>query len=140
MRLDRLGMGLSVACALHCLALPFLALFAGSLHTHEAGHAWLEGGMVGGAAAIGYLTLGAGYRRHRQAGPLLLLTLGLAAILLAHRLLEETPAAAVSVCGALGVLAAQLLNRRLDAAACPAACCAPSGEGRGAVTAPELTR
>lgn len=117
--LSTLGIAASVVCAVHCAALPLLAAFAAvDGHWHNP---WLEGGLVGLAAVIGYLTLGSGYRRHGRPAPLVLLTAGLAVLVGGHWFVPHEAAAPVSVAGAALLVAAQWLNRT-----CPAPCCARS--------------
>ena len=118
MNVAKVGTGISLLCAVHCAALPLLA--GASSYSHQSpGGAWLEGGLVGAAALIGYLTLGFSFRQHRRPTPLVLLTLGLVTIMLGHSAAPERLESAVAVAGALMLVAAQLVNRR-----CPAPCCA----------------
>lgn len=118
MRADRVGTGLSLACAVHCAALPLFAGWAGLGRTHAPGGLWLEAGMIGGAAVIGAFTLSAGYRRHRRVLPLFLLTAGLAILSAAHLEALHSVEATAGVIGALLLLAAQWSNRR-----CASGCC-----------------
>lgn len=120
MFLDRVGIGMSVACAVHCAALPLIAGAALFSHNHDhALHApWLDAVMVGVAASIGYATLGYGFRRHRNLLPLVILTIGLVLIVAGHVLFAQQ-SGVIAVAGALLLVLAQIQNRR-----CPAPCCA----------------
>jgi hypothetical protein len=116
---SKLGVGASIACMVHCLALPVMAGTAAGAHDHLHSVAWLEPVLVGVAALVGYGTLAPSFRRHRRPLPLVLLTLGLLLIVAGH-LQSPTTGPTVPVIGALLLAAAQLLNRRL-----PSACCSP---------------
>ncbi len=77
---DRVGVWTSVLCVVHCLFTPILlslsAAFAHFLPSEERVHRSLAVAI----AAIGALALLRGFRRHRRARVLLLLTSGLATI------------------------------------------------------------
>ena len=116
MKLDRVGMGLSALCAVHCAVLPLFAgasLFAEALHTP-----WVEASMIGSAGLIGYFTLGVSYQQHRRRLPLVLLTLGLLLMGMAHTLLPHAWSTPATFAGAALLVLAQVRNRR-----CPAPCC-----------------
>jgi hypothetical protein len=118
----RFGSGMAVLCAVHCLALPFLAAtlsVSAQAHNSFLAHPVVEGGLLGTAAFIGYATLGHAYLVHRRATPLLLLTVGLALMVAGHFLAHGPVGLVGTVVGALMLVGAQVVNRR-----CPAACCA----------------
>jgi len=114
------GVGLSAACALHCLAVPVLAgasfLSPSWLHAPAA-----EASIVGSAALIGYITLGMSFRHHRRALPLALLTTGLLLMVLGHVVPLPVGETATAVAGAALLIAGQLVDRRLRP--CLDACC-----------------
>lgn len=63
--LDRLGIGASLACAVHCMAAPFLLLLlpaAGSVWSHPAVH-WVLAVLV---LPLALWVVTKGYRRHRK--------------------------------------------------------------------------
>jgi hypothetical protein len=119
MQFERLGMGLSVACAAHCLALPVLAGFtccatgSGPAGGDGGGWALLEPVLLGSVALVGYGTLGAAFRRHRRLAPLLLLSAGLVVMVGGHQLTTGWAGGAAGVTGALLVVAGHLANRWL---------------------------
>ena len=120
---SNVGMAASALCAVHCAALPLLAM-AGALnesapHSPALHSPAVEGTLVGVAALVGYGTLIPGFRIHGRALPLLLITGGLALLLGAHTVVPEGMSFAASLTGAALLIGAQLLNRR-----CPAPCCA----------------
>ena len=119
MKFANLGIGMSMACAVHCAALPLVtgaSCFTG-LHVLHA--PWVEASLLGSAGLIGYTTLSLSFRRHRRPLPLVLLTLGLICMALAHTLLPEHLSTGTALAGAVLLVAAQVLNHR-----CPAPCCA----------------
>jgi hypothetical protein len=99
--LDRVGLFLSSACAIHCMVMPFaLGMLA------VGGAEWLgseiaEMLLVGAATIIGVVSLAPSYLRHRNPAALAFFFAGLAVIVTCHLLLEEhTPA--LGVCMAVG--------------------------------------
>jgi hypothetical protein len=110
---------MSLVCAVHCAATPVLV---GALpligHQFEQVH-WVEGPLVGAAACLGYLTLGLRYRLHGRAHPLVLLTLGLCLLALAHLLLPAERSLPATLTGGLLMAGAQLLDRRYGGRCCP---------------------
>jgi hypothetical protein len=109
--LDRLGIGASTLCAVHCVV---LALLAGGL---PAGAEWvgeaMDLPMTGGAIAIAGLALAPGYRRHRWPMPVALAAFG-AAALLGSRMpgLSDEVELGASLVGALSFVVAHLANLR----------------------------
>ena len=115
---SNVGMAASALCAVHCAALPMLAM-AGAFNESALHSPAVEGTLVGVAALVGYGTLIPGFRIHGRALPLFLLTGGLALLLAAHTVVPESVSFAASLTGAALLIGAQFLNRR-----CPAPCCA----------------
>jgi hypothetical protein len=118
---DLVGIGLTTACAIHCLATPLIALLpVGSIfasHTAE----WV---LPGVAVLLALAVLHADYRKvHRRVAPGALLAVA-AVLLTAGHALDEVAALgtgialAGSVCLALAILVNLRLRRRY--CACPA--------------------
>lgn len=120
-KLEQIGAGMSLLCALHCAVMPLLVAMLPLIghdleelfHTHG-----IEAAVIGIAGAIGYVTLAFGVRRHRRLAPLAILTLGLLLIVFAHALLAHDAARLPTVVGALMLAGAQLLNRRYLSGCC----------------------
>ncbi len=72
--LQKLGFGLSLLCALHCLATPFLLVALPALG-HNYLSEGLETGLIAGSLLIGSVILTRDYRGHHQKLPLILLSL-----------------------------------------------------------------
>jgi MerC mercury resistance protein len=117
-RLERIGSGASLLCAVHCAATPLIVTALPFLGPQLSSAHWVEVLLIGTAACIGYTTLGMSFRRHGRPAPLLLLTLGLLLVVGAHTALPESAETAAAIAGGLTLAGAQLLNRRY-----PAACC-----------------
>lgn len=116
-RLDRMAIGLSVVCLLHCLALPVFLLALPTLSDYTAGTEspfhWL---LLGIALPLSGFALWRGYLHHRHRNVLLLGGLGLTIMFLgvAHLPAEqfETP---LTVVGVVVLLAAHVVNLRQNA-------------------------
>ena len=111
--LDALGMGVSIACALHCTLLPLamaaLPFFNGVNRTHNTA---FEYGMIGLAFVIGIKALRHGYRKHhRQPIPALLFTAGMI-LLIAKQVWHDWEGVLLAF-AVLLILGAHGLNYRL---------------------------
>jgi hypothetical protein len=115
-RYDRVAIGLSVACLLHCLALPLALLLVPTLGpvmlgTESPVH-WL---LLGLALPISAYALWHGYRAHGQVRGLVLGALGLAIMLIAvSHIFDRSLETVLTVVGVSVLLAAHLLNLRHD--------------------------
>jgi len=122
LKLETLGNGMALLCAVHCVALPLVVGASCCVRETPWGGPWVEAGMLGTTGLIGYTTLGLAFRRHGRWLPLVLLTAGLGLMLAAQKLLTGGVSTAGIVAGSLIVVGAQVLNRK-----CPAPCCADTG-------------
>jgi len=128
--LDRIGATGSLACAVHCAALPLLLAIAPAIGLGLANHDF-EIGFVAFASLLGLTSLLLGYRRHRHSRALALLLPGIALLCLgivvegAHdRVIAH---ALLMACGGSLVASAHWLNLRIGkrhAGACVALACA----------------
>ncbi len=107
--LDRLGIGVSLACAVHCAGLAALALAPAIAREAEALHAW-EAPLLWSALVLGALSLVPSYRAHGHVLPLALFGAGAMSVLLGHSLpgLEI----ALTLPGVVVVASAHALNLR----------------------------
>jgi len=120
--IEGIAVGATIACLVHCLALPLLFALIPVISTvlpiPEHFHVIALGLAIpatGGA-------LFAGYRRHRIAGPLVAGTAGLVLLTLGATHWEATPSETpVTVLGSLCIAAAHLVNWRYRRAAHAAA-------------------
>lgn len=124
--LDRIGVGVSLTCAIHCALTALLSLVptvASGLGATGVGLEMLEWAdlpLLGIALVVGLFALVPAYRReHQRPAPIALFVTGIAIIALAHTTHEEAIHAAVTVLGVLAVATAHLLNIRFTSAAHP---------------------
>ncbi len=112
-RLDRMAIGLSAFCAVHCVGtivllgtLSSLGHFFTAPIVHEAGLAV--------ALLLGAIALGAGLRRHRLLWPSIVGTGGLTLMGMALFVDHGVAEAALTVCGVSLVATAHYFNMRAD--------------------------
>lgn len=126
--LDRVGIGASLLCAIHCLAAPFLLLLlpaAGSVWSHPAVH-WVLAVLV---LPLALWVLYNGYRKHRSRLTLVAASLGALLIVagLISPMVSSEPTVEFSVPAFLGEPAAALPldGNSVDpaAATCTEPCC-----------------
>jgi hypothetical protein len=117
---DLMGIGLSLACLVHCLALPLLILFAPALSRWVAAPEWMHAAILLLALPAAIAAMFAGWRRHARAVPAAAAAAGLgllAAGLAAHDgwIAVADPEIAdrlLTSIGALTLALAHLLNWR----------------------------
>lgn len=112
-RVDRIGAMVSIACAVHCLAAPFVLLAFASVGGLDAAHDTLHAALVVGSILLGMFSLGRGYRHHRQARVLLLLAPATVLLLLGQFSAEGVLETVLTVAGALLLATGHWLNYRL---------------------------
>jgi hypothetical protein len=120
--LDRAGVILSSACAVHCALMPLAAGLLPLLGLHDSVPEVLESVLLLASGAIAVVSLLGGCRHHRQWRPWLLVGAGLAAIAVGRLVIEADVWGAwgettLVVAGALLIASAHVANWRL--------CCAP---------------
>ncbi|MGO4289319.1 MerC domain-containing protein [Chitinophaga sp. RAB17] len=114
MSLDTIGIGASLACAVHCALLPLLITVLPLLGSHILENEKLEYGLLFFSFGVGCLSLGRGYfRHHRRIAPLLIFTVGFALLLGGHfGIAGGYWEPVVIFTGAAGVTGAHILNLR----------------------------
>ncbi|MCX2451940.1 MerC domain-containing protein [Pedobacter sp. PLR] len=75
-RLDQFGISASVACAIHCAALPFLITLLPLWGLGFLANPWVEFSMIGLSLLIGTWSLARSYPRHKRIIPVLVLITG----------------------------------------------------------------
>ncbi|MEO0965425.1 MAG: MerC domain-containing protein [Planctomycetota bacterium] len=79
-RWDLVGMAASAACAVHCLAAPFLLLFLPAFGAAWS-RPWVHWAIAAFVLPVAFIVIGRGYRAHRRRSTLALASLGAAAII-----------------------------------------------------------
>jgi hypothetical protein len=112
---DRLAIGLSALCLVHCIASVLLVAVLASAGTALLNPAIHEVGLIG-AITLAVLGLGSGFMTHRRRAPLVLGIVGIglmsSALFAPHGLIEV----AYTMTGVACVATAHFLNRRSLAA------------------------
>lgn len=111
---DRLAIGLSALCVVHCAAsviLVALLATAGGVLLHPAIH---EAGL-GFAILLAMIGLGRGFLQHRRPVPMVLGTVGIALMATALSVPHGVTEAAYTIVGVGCVAIAHMLNRRAHA-------------------------
>ncbi len=110
-RLDRIAIGLSSLCLVHCIATVLLAATLASAGAALANPAWHEIGFAL-AMLIGAVALGRGYAAHRDVRPLLLGLRGLVLIGVGLIRTDGLPEIASNMAGVTPLPVAHRLNAR----------------------------
>ena len=110
---DRLGLGASAVCLVHCLVLPFV--LTGTAAFSAGTHAGFHAAVLALTLPLALWAAVPGYREHRDRGVLVLLGAGVSLLLSAfafHDLFGETGHIALTVAGSVTMLAGHLRNYR----------------------------
>lgn len=111
---DRLGIGASVVCLVHCLAMPFL--LTGAAAWGARGHEAFHIGVALVSIPLALVAAWPGYREHRDRGVLALLGGGIALLVLSfvlHDRLGVVAHTALTAAGSVALIAGHLRNYRL---------------------------
>lgn len=115
--LDRVGIGVSLACAVHCVLAALLAAAPAFAATAAPGlgegFEWLETALLWIALGVGTVALVPAYlREHRRAWPLVLFVVGLGLVAAVRALEMESLEIAGTVSGVVLIASAHFLNLR----------------------------
>lgn len=115
--LDRLGIGVSITCAIHCVAAGLLAAAPAFAATAApelgAQFEWAEGALLWAALGVGTLALVPAYlREHHRPLPLALFGAGLALLALSRTIDADFVEIGGTVAGVALVAGAHVLNLR----------------------------
>lgn len=121
-RMGRWAQGLSIACAIHCLAMPFVVAALPVVGMSFLLDERVETAVLLASLALAAASLWWGFRAHRRTAALGVLAAA-ATLILAGRLAEGTRLeAALTVLGALALAASQFVNCRLACGGCGCPC------------------
>lgn len=109
--LDHLGITASIACAVHCAALPLAITALPMLGLEFLANIWVEISMICLSLLVGILSLRLSYPKHQKVLPVLILVLGFLCIGTGHFVFERLEAVIVPI-GGFTIAAAHLLNWR----------------------------
>jgi hypothetical protein len=130
---DFVGIGLSLLCLLHCLALPVLISFAPVILRGLPGDDVTHRSLAVGIGLVGFLAFHSGYRVHRRRWVLAAFVTGLllvsSAAILGGAVLTGYGEGAITICGGILLVTAHLFNhsfcRSCAARACGQPCPCP---------------
>ncbi|AWO01308.1 hypothetical protein DLD77_06200 [Chitinophaga alhagiae] len=109
--LDTLGIGASLVCAVHCVALPLLITALPLLGLEVLENENLEYALLALSFVVGCTALWRGYlKHHRRVAPLVLFAAGFAGLLAGHFLMPENWEPFVIAAGAGLIVWAHLRN------------------------------
>ena len=111
---DFVGIGLSLLCLVHCLALPVLISFAPAILRQLPGDDVTHRSLAVAIGFVGFLAFRSGYKVQRRRSVLAAFVTGLAlvslAAILGDAVLTGYGEAAITVCGGLLLVTAHLVN------------------------------
>ena len=109
--LDRVGIGASLLCAIHCAFLPVLFTTLPLFGVELLENKYVELGFILTSLIIGSFALYNGYKKHHhKIVPLFIFISGIAILLVANFLLEDNVETIVKIAGATSIIIAHLLN------------------------------
>ena len=111
-KLDLAGMGLSVACAIHCLVTPVLLSTVSVLGFEFLGHEGFESGMIAAIALLAGFTFINGFRMHGKKGHFFLGVIGLAIFLLVRPFVDHSLEPFATLLGGTAFVLGHFLNRK----------------------------
>lgn len=117
LKLDTLGMGASIICAVHCAAVPFLVSIAASAGLNIIQSAWFEFGILGMAVIFILSSLVPSFIKHKNALPLSLALFGLAAVIVNHIIWGHT-SYVLSFIGAIAIATGHFKNFQMTKSSC----------------------
>ena len=109
-KLDLAGMGLSVVCAIHCLATPVLFSTLSVLGFEFLGHEGFESGMIAAIALLAGFTFINGFRMHGKKGHFLPGVIGLAIFLLVRPFVDHSLEPFATLLGGTAFVLGHFLN------------------------------
>lgn len=112
-RLDHLGIGLSLLCAIHCAFLPLILSSLPLLGISFLANPYWEVGMISASFLVACYSLFNGYKRTKTKKPLIILTIGFLFIMAAKSLVGEEQEWFLMVAGGLLIAIAHFVNWKL---------------------------
>lgn len=115
LKAEKVGISLSILCAIHCAALPIMLTAFPLIGAEVTENHFLENVLVGGSILFAFYSLIRDYLIHKNFAAIILCVAGFAGILLSHHLPQTLQAASawLAVAGGLMVATSYLFNFRL---------------------------
>jgi hypothetical protein len=111
-RLDQIGMTASIACAIHCAALPVVATTLPLIGMEFLANLWVEVFMIIFSLTIGAISMLGTYRQHRKMTPIIVLVIGFLLISIGHFLWHDMEAILIPL-GGFTIAGAHFINWKL---------------------------
>jgi hypothetical protein len=108
-QLDQLGIGASIACAIHCAVLPIVVTSLPLIGLEFLANTWVEIIMIFVSALIGTWSIAGSYAKHKKGLPTVLLIFGFLQIAIGHFAWHEMEAMLIPV-GGFTIAAAHFIN------------------------------
>lgn len=109
---DKIGVCLSLSCAVHCMAAPLVIAAAAAMGFELAVGDFWHSIFILSTCLIAAANFSSSYRRHRRAGIWLLFALAAASLVAGHFAREGPHETALTVFGGLMLAGCHLLNHR----------------------------
>jgi MerC mercury resistance protein len=142
--LDFVGIGLSLLCLVHCLALPVLISFAPAILRGLPGDDVTHRSLAVGIGFVGLLAFHSGYRVHRRRWVLAAFVTGLllvsSAAILGGAVLTDYGEGAITICGGILLVTAHLFNHSFCRSCAARACGQPCPCAAEPMTSASSTR
>jgi hypothetical protein len=107
--LDQLGITASVACAIHCAALPFIITILPLWGLEFLAHSWVELSMICLSLIIGIWSLSTSFPKHLKVLPIMVLVTGFGFIAIGHYAFHSLEAVLIPI-GGFTIAVAHYLN------------------------------
>lgn len=113
-RMDKLGMGVSIACAIHCAALPLIIGALPLLGISFLANEYFETGIIITSLIIGYSSLTRSFCKYNHTAPLIIITVGFGLIFIGKFLANQSQEWLFLTLGGLLIATAHYYNLKLD--------------------------
>lgn len=112
LNLDKIGVGASLLCAVHCALLPVVFTTLPLLGVELLENEKVESGFILFSAVVGCVALYSGCKKHRKKLPLVLFITGISLLVFAHYFLEGGMEVSIKMTGATTIISAHIINWR----------------------------
>ncbi|NCD71066.1 MerC domain-containing protein [Mucilaginibacter agri] len=117
-KMDKLGMGVSIACAIHCALLPVIITTLPLLGIGFLANSYFETSIIITSLIIGYASLTKSFCKHNRTTPLVIITIGFGIIFIGKFLADHSQEWLFLALGGLIIASAHYYNSRLYSRHC----------------------